>query len=60
MAKYEVEYVTLSGGKSVPASLLICPTCNALDLKTDIDTSEHPWKCQCSKGHKFEVNALEN
>jgi hypothetical protein len=60
MARYKVESVTLSGGRIIPAQLLICPTCNALDLKTDIDTSHNPWKCRCTKGHEFEVNALIN
>ena len=60
MAKYEIQTVTLSGGKEVPATLLICPRCQTLDLGVQVDTSEHPWHCICPKGHEFYVNALIN
>ena len=60
VGKYKVEYVTLSGGRSVPAHLLVCPECNKLDLKTDIDTSENPFTARCSQGHEFKIDARSN
>lgn len=53
MSEYQVEWVTLSGGKSVPAEKLVCPVCEALDIHTDIDTSTEPAKAICSRGHEW-------
>ena len=47
IARYKVDYVELSGGKWVPAEKLICPKCNVLNLKVDIDTSTEPAKAIC-------------
>jgi transcription elongation factor Elf1 len=49
MADYKVEYVTLSGGKNVPAEKLLCPKCKTLDLGTAIDTSVEPAVAVCPK-----------
>lgn len=57
MAKYRVEYVTLSSGRCVPAHLFTCPECEALDLGVDVDTSTQPWKAVCSEGHEFTIDA---
>jgi hypothetical protein len=57
MGEYKVEYVTLSGGTSVPAYLLECPKCKTVDLNIEIDTSTEPWKAWCGKGHEFTIDA---
>jgi len=53
MSEYRVDYVTLSGGKSVPAEKIVCPVCNVLDMGTSFDTSEEPARAECSKGHEW-------
>lgn len=53
MAEYKVEYVTLSGGKSVPAEKIVCPVCNKLDMGTRFNTSTEPIQAECSRGHEW-------
>lgn len=53
MADYKVEYVTLSGGKSVPAEKIGCPQCGILDIKTRFNTSVEPAQAECSQGHEW-------
>lgn len=57
MTDYRIEWVTLSGGKSVAAEKLVCPMCRRLDLETEVDTTTDPWKAICSKGHEFSISA---
>lgn len=56
MAKHEVQWVKLSGGRVLPALKLICPTCNTLDLGVDVRTDVTPFIARCGKGHEWEVN----
>jgi hypothetical protein len=53
MSDYRVEYVTLSGGKLVPAEKLICPVCKVLDMDGRFNTSVDPAEAECSKGHEW-------
>jgi hypothetical protein len=57
MAEYKVEWVEIKG-KSIPAERVVCPQCNVLDLNTDFDTTEEPWKATCSKGHEWAVKTV--
>jgi hypothetical protein len=60
VGRYKVEYVTLSGGRSIPAHLLECPECKIVDLGVELDTSKEPFTAWCSKGHEFTVDARPN
>jgi hypothetical protein len=53
MSDYRVEWVNLSGGKSVPAEKVICPECKVLDMNTGFDTSIEPAHAWCSQGHEW-------
>ncbi len=54
MAEYKVDWVEIKG-KSIPAERVVCPVCETLDLNTDFDTSEEPWKATCAQGHEWKV-----
>jgi hypothetical protein len=56
MAEYEVQYVTLSGGRVIPAHKLVCPVCKTMDMNVDIQTDGMPWVATCGQGHKWDVN----
>lgn len=58
--KHEVQYVTLSGGKHVPAEKIICPKCKVLDLNTRFNTSVEPAEAECSKGHEWTFTTEAN
>lgn len=53
MEKHRVEYVQLSGGKSVSAQKVVCPVCNVLDLDTKFNAQVEPAEAPCSKGHEW-------
>lgn len=49
-----VEWVEIAGRK-VDADKLVCPECQALDLGTEIVTTDPVlWKARCSQGHTWE------
>ncbi len=56
MSDYKVEWVEIAG-KSIPAERVTCPYCHVLDLKTDFDTSQEPWRATCSNGHEWNVKS---
>lgn len=49
---YRVGWVEIKG-KSILAEKVVCPVCGTLDLNTDFDTSEEPWKAICPVGHEW-------
>lgn len=55
MAEHEVQYIMLSGGKSIPAERAICPECKTLNLHTAFDTSTEPLRAICPKGHSWPI-----
>lgn len=59
MAQYEVQTITLSSGRTMPAALLICPVCKVLDMGVDVNTGKEPWVATCTKGHQWDVDARE-
>lgn len=58
--KYEVQYLTLSGGMTIPAVKAVCPVCKKLVLPTTFDTSTEPWTAHCGRGHSFEIDLRED
>lgn len=50
-----IDWVELEGGVRIDAAKLVCPTCETLDLGTDIDTSGGTTLvATCTKGHSWE------
>lgn len=58
MNNKEVETVTISDGKVLLASDVVCPVCRVLDLSTDINTSQNPFVLTCSAGHQWTITPL--
>jgi hypothetical protein len=52
----EIQYVTLSGGESIPAYKMICPECNTLVLGSTVNTESIPWRGYCPDGHRWRIN----
>lgn len=46
----EVTFVTVAG-VDVDAALLVCQTCNVLDVSTTVDTTQVQWVATCTAGH---------
>jgi hypothetical protein len=57
MSEYRVDWVEIKG-KSIPADRVVCPICETLDLGTDFDTSQEPWRAICPQGHEWEIKTV--
>jgi hypothetical protein len=52
----EIQYVTLTGGESLPAYKMVCPECKALVLGTTVNTESTPWRGYCPEGHNWRID----
>ena len=57
MSEFQVEWVQLSGGETLPAYKMICPECKTLVLGTKVNTTSMPWRGHCPDGHSWRIDA---
>jgi hypothetical protein len=61
MGEVEIQWITLTGGQTIPAYKLVCPQCKALVLGgTTVNTSVEPWRADCGNGHQWDVVSKED
>jgi len=57
MSEFQVEWVQLSGGETLPVYKMICPECKTLVLGTKVNTTSIPWRGHCPDGHSWRIDA---
>jgi len=53
---FEIQWVRLTGGQTLPAYKMICPECGTLVLGTTVNTESTPWRGHCPSGHSWRID----